>query len=513
MSKRLRNILLMALALLAVGILLAVLLLDPAATPGGDDDTTVTTTTTAAPEIVITDKTKNAEGKTVSDPVIHMTVTNAADSFSVITRDDNTMAVEDYTDLAADTTAIDLMCEDMAHLTALSVVDANEADSAYGFDTPTATVTATYHDGSTATIVFGGRSKGTDGYYCRLEGDGTLYLVDTAIVDRFTVDGKSLIGKTLIVPPSVNTDDKEGSPALLELWLTGSCRDQAVEIVTDVNGDYPGMTYVSTYIIKSPYLRSVDSDKFSTIASSMTSLVASGVAAPHPTAEQLSEFGLDEPYSVAAFTLSVVSTASADNGGTITTHYNDREHMVMLGNKDENGNYYALVDGYDVVYLLSPTSVQWAEQSYYDLTGKLLFMKDITSVDNITVTVSGEAMSFDLAHHPDKETRDEQITVTSGDKTYPTADLRTLYSLMIGIHRVAEKEEGATPQGEPLLSLSLSFNDGTEDMSIDFYPMTASRLLCVTDDGEETAVSISDVEEFLRQYKNFLNGEKVLSQY
>lgn len=512
MSKRVRNMLLSLVALAAVGAIVAVVLVMPPPDNGNGDDTTATTTTAKA-DIVIVDKTKNAQGGEVTAPVVRVDIQNAKDTFAVITRDDTSMAVEAYKEVLPDTAAITAMCEALSYLTAVSTTTANEADSAYGLDKPAATVKTTYHDGETITITIGAKSKGTEGYYCRREGDKTLYILDTTVAEQFFDDGMQLIGKVLIAPPTVNADDKEGRAQLLKLWLTGTCREAPIEIITDTEAAYPGMTYVSSYVIRSPYLRAIDSDQFTTVSSAMTYLMASGIAAVHPTIDQLTAFGLTDPYSVAAFTLSVVSTTAADNGGTKTSHYNDREHMILLGGKNENGDYYALIDQYDIVYTLSPDSVPWAELQYIDVTSKLLFMKAITAVDSVTVTADGQAKTFALEHRPDKENRDDQLVVTSDGKTYDTAEFRILYQLMIGIKRVAEKEEDASASGEPVMKLQMTFNDDTEPMEITLYPMTASRHLCVTADGEESAVSIKNVEDFLKQYRNYLNGDPVTSTY
>jgi len=514
MRKRQKTMLIAAVAL-AVIVAAVVCLILFAGEPATEETAPETTVTTAPeePAILVIDRTLNAQGGAVQTPVQAMAIRNEKNTFNVIRRSDTTLAVEAYSDLLTDSLALETLSGHAAKLEAVKRLEAVDNAAEFGFDTPTATVTVTYYDQSTATIEFGDASQGTEGYYCRLQGEDTVYIVDKVTAECFMVEGKDLIGKGLISSPPLKEDDKEGTPQLLKLWLTGRCREKPVEITVDTEGQYKGLTYVSTFVMTSPYLRAVDSDAFHVTASTMRTLTAAGVECPHPTAEQLAAYGLDDPYSVAAFTLSIVSTASAEGGATKSTHYNDREHMILLGNKDENGNYYALVDGYDTVYLLSPASVPWAEQTHYDLMSKLLFMKAITAVDSITVTKDGEAQTFALAHHPEEEKRDDQLTVTSGGKTYSTSDFRTLYQMMIGIHRVGLKEAGAAADGSPVLKLEMTFNDGTAPMSVALYPMTASRYLCVTDDGEECAVSIRDTETFFKQYENYLAGEPVLSPY
>ncbi len=514
MRKRQKTMLIAAIAL--VVIVAAVVCLFLFAGEPATEETPLDTTPTTAPEepaILVIDRTVNAHGGAVQTPVQAIAIRNEKDTFNIIRRTDTTLAVEAYSDLLTDSLALESLSGYAAKLEAVKQLDPVENAAEFGFDTPTATVTVTYYDQSTATIEFGDASQGTEGYYCRLQGEDTIYIVDKTVAESFMTEGKALIGKGLISSPPLKEGDNEGTPQLLRLWLTGSCREKPVEITVDTEGQHPGLTYVSTFVMTSPYLRAVDSDSFHVTASTMRTLTAAGVECPHPTAAQLAEYGLDAPRSVAAFTLSIVTTAPADGGGTKATHYNDREHMILLGNRDANGNYYALVDGYDTVYLLSPASVPWAELTHYDLMSKLLFMKSITAVDSITVTKDGEAHTFALAHHPEAAKRDDQLTVTSDGKTYSTADFRTLYQMMIGIHRVGLKEDGASAGGAPVLAFELTFNDGTEPMCVSLYPMTASRYLCVTDDGEESAVSISDTEAFFKQYENYLAGEPVLSPY
>lgn len=509
MSKRLRTLLIcIAAAIVVGGAAAAVCLL-----PNGEDNPGTTTSTTQQQEIVILNKTTDQNGKTVSSPVRSLTVKNASGEYRLAPRSDGSLSVEEYADLPVDTLAITSICGNIADLKAVSTVQMTEGESAYGLDSPTATVTAVFHDDTTETIVFGSKTPYETGYYCRKQGDDTLYIVETSKAEQFQSDSLSFIGKSLITAPSVNGDDNEGTAQLLRLWLTGSSRSQAIEIKVDTQGAYPGLTKVSAYVMTAPFVRAVDGDVVSSMSSTMTSLTASGVAAVHPNEATLEKYGLSEPHSTAAFTLAVVKAAGEDDSEAAMTYYNDREHMILLGNQDENGDYYALVDGLDIVYLLSAQSVPWAEYQYIDLTSKLLFLRDIQTVSSVTVSENGQDTVYALAHFPEKENKDEQLTVTSGSKTYSTSEFRTLYQLMISIRRVADAEAGAQANGVPVLKLTLTFLDGSAPMSVALYPMTASRYLCVTDDGEMTAVSISKTEDFLKQLHNYQTGQPVTSPY
>ncbi len=528
MSSRVRNliILLSLLAVTVVGLVLAFVLLDE---PVEEDSPIVNRPQISQNNdpVVITDKTYviGEDGKSSENKVTKFIVANQYGEFAVVPRDDGTLCAESYFGLPRDSAMIDAMCEPLLCMEAVTTVDAEEEDSAYGFDSPTLTLTAVYSDKTIETFVFGSVAVGTEGYYCRRESDteGNLYIVEKALVEQYLVEEKDLIGKTLIAPPSPDADDKEGKAQLLTMELSGSFRKEPIRMITDVDGIYGELTTVSTYVIEKPFLRSIDSDEFYLEASAMLSLKAAGVACPYPTEEDLARYGLDkDPYSIANLTFAVVRGESTDDDTVKMNYYNERKHVIVLGDKDEKGNYYALVnyemeDGttgvYNAVYLLSPDSVPWAEMTFFDLTDKKLFLKHIRNVDNLTVTLDGTSYAFDLTHHENATNNDDKITVTHNGEKFGTYDFRILYELMIKIHRSAEKDADFEKSGEPKYVVALSFNDGTEAYTFSFYEMSSSRYLLVTQDGEEVAVSISDTDEFIKQVKRYIVGEDVRTPY
>ncbi|MBQ9414722.1 MAG: DUF4340 domain-containing protein, partial [Clostridia bacterium] len=497
MNKRLRTLLIALGVLVIIAAVAGVLVWLP--TGGANDETETTTTTAGDDTIPLLDKASIGDA-----PVLALTITNATGHFEIRPRDDGTMAVTDYPDLPPDGTAITALCKDAAGLSALAVVENAEAAEAYGFSSPSAQFTASYVDGTEATVVFGSKTPYDTGYYAQVDGDSHIYIVDTETAEAFQTSGLSLIGKSLIVAPAVASDDTEGTAQLLELRLAGSGRKQRVDIRLDVNGDYPGMTYVSAYVMTAPYVRAIDSDLFSSPSTAMTSLTASGVAAVHPDEATLASYGLTDPASTAAFTSAVVRVSKADSKKM--EHEQDREHMILLGNQDENGNYYALVDGIDAVYLLAASQVPWAQWQYIDLTSKLLFLRDIATVSSVTVNENGQTTVMELTHFPDKENVDENLQVTIGGKQHDTADFRKVYQQLIGIRRLGDADPGAAASGTPVLSVTLAFNDGSDPMTVELYPMTASRYLLMTNDGEQSAVSISKTEDFLKVYADYLAG-------
>ena len=67
--------------------------------------------------------------------------------------------------------------------------------------------------------------------------------------------------------------------------------------------------------------------------------------------------------------------------------YNGVSFTVRLGGKDESGNYYAMLDGVDIVYTVAASNVPWAEEQYGDLLADFLFLEYITDLKSVTLTV------------------------------------------------------------------------------------------------------------------------------
>lgn len=152
----------------------------------------------------------------------------------------------------------------------------------------------------------------------------------------------------------------------------------------------------SNYVITKPYFRAANSSSaVVTALGTYTSVTASGVEKPYPTAEDLKRYGLDDPYSTAVFTLAVETTETSETSGESakTSYYNIQKHTIQLGNKNDNGEYYALVYNEDqripVVYLFSASSVAWAEAQYDDVAETLLFLRNIDSLSNVILTAGG----------------------------------------------------------------------------------------------------------------------------
>ena len=169
-----------------------------------------------------------------------------------------------------------------------------------------------------------------------------------------------------------------------------------------------------------------------------TALNATTAVVARPTAEDLEKYGFHDPYSVAELNLAVLqgtntsstttASGSSGSGAAPAVYYNVQPHKVVIGSKNDDGNYYVMVDDMVSIYEVSAASLPWAEAVYENAISTSLFNKNITDVSAITIRTADGETRFDLTQFPDKENSDDKLQVIHDGQTYPTDDFRAFGS-------------------------------------------------------------------------------------
>lgn len=502
MSKRVRTLIIsLAAVLVLVGALLVLLFVIPkkSSTSSSSADSSDTTVT-------VYDKS--------SLTITKISVKNKNEQFTVSPNSDGQLVVEAYMDLPINTTEIKTLTADVQTLSASKkIVDSDDDPSLYGLDAPQAVIDVTFSDGSAVTINMGNLSPLKEGYYCQVKGDNAVYLLGKSYGDEFVQSSTKYIGTSVITAPSVSSTSTSDKAVVRSMNLYGTVRgSKPFAFRAHEEADKSDLANFD-YVITSPYVIGLNSDTMSTIVST-TTLSAAGIAKVHPTAADLKTYGLDNPYSVCEMTLAVQTTSSdssssdssSSSSTKVTSYYNDVKHIVKLGGKDSSGNYYALIDNYNVVYTVASSAVPWAETKYSDAGFKMLFSTNIANVSSITVNNAGQETTFSLTQNPNETDKDKKLTVTVGGTTYPTADFRTLYQVFMGINRYGDTDK--KPSGDPVVTYTMNMSDSSTFVAR-IYKLDASLDLCTLNDGETYTVKASDVDKMQTQLNNYLNGQTV----
>lgn len=485
---------------LLVGILLLVLYLPRGEQPGSSG-----TSTPAEITYPLIDKGTSTDTGTV----ISLQVKNAQGSYTLnFDSSEQAYKLAGYEDLTLDSSTVQSLTEAAMALSATAKLEAAGSLADYGLDAP-ATVTAAYKDSTTHTLRIGSVVPSGSGYYVALDEGGEVYICSSTTIEQFLTADTALVSTALLTTPTTKSDDSDGKAVLRELSISGSNHNQALSIRRAQSDESTEVAY-SSYVMTKPYYRGVK-EAVSNSLTGFTYLYASQAVALHPTTAQLSTYGLVNPGTVAKITLAIeTSDADADSSdATAVVYYNNVSATVRIGNQDADGNYYVTVEGTNAVFLVSASSLQViTERQYVNTVSDLLFIKDITTLERVEITLDGTTHRFSLTHNADAEDSDKTLTVTEGDKSYSTPDFRTLYQRMMSFSRYIEKE--TSPTGTANLAFSLYTNDGKLYMSVQFYPVSGSLYCVATSEGETFSTKASAVEDFISQYQNYLAGKTVL---
>lgn len=508
MSKRSRTLLLSAVALVAlVGLLLALLFLLPEA-PTDDDNEPLDTS------VVLVDKTADAK---IS--VIGAEITLKDETYKIATTDENNIFyVEGYEALPLDFYSLGEFGETLLTVTASKkVLDNAENLSDFGFaedGSCHAKIHVSYSDRTSFSFEIGNLSPNGEDYYFREKDSKTVYLMDSSFVETVATPSTSYLSRALFTSPDAEKDDDQ--VAVKSVTLGGTVRKNVIALHNNGRENAGNDNVVlSGFYLSKPYSHAVSSETPLINVGTFSSAMATGIAKIFPSAADLTKFGLANPYSRCVVELAIqrtTVTGVGDDKTTTISFHNAFENTVLLGNKNENGDYYALalVEGEvtPVVYTVSPDAVPWAELQYDDIADPLLFFEYIYNLDGMAVTVDGQTHNFHFAHDADAEDLDKKLIVTAGGKQYDTATFRTLYTWLISIYRNGSIEKA--PTGEPLLSFTIKPLDSTvKQQTIRLYTHSAGKCVAQHDTGETYLVDSKNVNLFVSNYRRYVKGETI----
>lgn len=496
------------LAVIMIVMLVCVKVDTPDTTPTQTPEETIETET---PKITLLDKTKKTETNAVTH-LQQIDVTNKEGAYTILLDEESkSYHIKDYHDLDLASTMVETLRYYTETIAAVEKVNTTTDLSAYGLDKPQVTANILYADGTTTRLLLGNQTPSTNGYYGQLEGDESIYIFDADTAALFRFPASAFINTALVTAPTVKTSDTNGATVLKEITFTGTAFPTPLAMRRSNHNDSEDLAYFS-YVITAPYLRCT-TDKSSAALASFTSLTADQALFLHPTAEQKTKLGFDDPLMIVDATLAVETESSTVSDGDDEVHikeyYNNVTYHLIVGSTDENGNYIVMLEGVDAIFLVDKASYEHIlGRTYENTVNSYLFFKHINSLERISVEFDGEKHDFHLTHYPEKEETDDQLVVTQDGKVYSTEEFRKLYELIMALERHDIPE--TQPTGEPSLILSLYDTNGALYLSAEYYETSATLCTVKTSQGEILSTLWSDIFFFKNQVENYLNGKTVL---
>lgn len=406
------------------------------------------------------------------DSVTKISVKNEKDEYTVIrktkanekTSESAVYTIDGLENIKTDTSLLGTLANNVATLSVsgnnIIEKDSSELDK-FGLGDTATSVTMEFDDGSKFSFRIGDVVHNDSTTYFSVEGQNTVYGVQTSLLANFEKASTDFISRTVLEKPS-----DEDMPTIETVKLDRKDLENPFVLThkENANNDKTGGT-IYDYVMTEPISAKLSSERSDNIIKGLFGLTAE-VVTPNPSKTDLEKAGLADPFATLA--------VSCDDGN---------EYTLLIGNRyteeDEAGTtiaYYPVyLDGNNIIYRLSEDKCGWATISATDIASKLIFITYIWDVSSLDVSVGDKQVSFTSTGD-----NKEEAVVKKNGVDCDTERYRLFYSFLLNTS-AEEVVMGDVPAGKPDAEIVIKTHDNKENIDITFYKKDEFNTLIAID--------------------------------
>lgn len=404
---------------------------------------------------------------------------------------------------------------DLTNITASRIIENPEDLEEYGLDDPEVDITITDTDGTETTLQLGDMNDSVSGCYMTINDETEkVYLVGSTLKTDMQFELGDLAEKEEI--PSitgstiqkVNIESSQGN----------------IQVYADSNSE-TGWTFEGQDGTSIP----ADSSLITTYMSGFSSLSWTDYVSYDLS--DLSRYGLDQPIKVTVdyqvqeeVQDDDAEGSDEDSQGTDESDTEDEEEaetvtvdkqmVLLIGNQDEDGNYYAKLQDDSCVYTLSSSTVSsLIDINSQDFLSTRVSEYAFADLDRVvferngqTYTAAKETVEKENEDDGEEDATTEEDTEGSSEDTTETIytingeeiDMDTFnsfYSLITSLEW-QERADDAQPSGEPEISINFQ-KDGGINVTTEYYAYDSNFYLVVDSKGNKMLVNKMKIKEIL----------------
>lgn len=397
-----------------------------------------------------------------------------------------------------DDSILNLMTAALSKISATKTIENPEELSQYGLLEPQCTITVV--QGDTETEILLGDETGLGGSRYLSLGDGSVYLVDSTILDDFSYGLLDLVDMEAIpdmsAPVSVTVENRD--TALIFDYLADSGRAYSDSYVWFLN---QGDDYVT-----------LDTELTENYLSAVTELSWLRCVSYQADKAQLTDYGLNNPAVVVTVqyieTTQQATNETDEDGETVYETVEEEKTFVLELGDDTDEGCYARIQGSDMVYLVDSTVVDTLSYTtYQELLPDEVLLLDEETVLSVDVTLDGETYTIErelreVETASEDSTEEPEITETvfytlDGEDT----DFANVLTDLLGLSATGS----VTGENPDKAEISFVFRRDTEDfpeITLTFWQYNSSDCLVALNGETRLLVSREDVvalEEAFRE--------------
>lgn len=338
----------------------------------------------------------------------------------------------------------------------------------YGLKEPYAYLKAIQSDGKTIALSLGKEVATGDGYYAKIEGDDTVYIVPRIYKTNLSY---SDIDMTYAEDgPSISTEDIYHIQVLKK-------EGEDFELILDSDYIYYNKNNpIHTWAILKPYEvpYSADNSKVNEILSNYQSF--DFLSCKEYETENFADYGLDDPMATVLVEYyerdnQKLDDAEIDPDAIVLE---EKNFKLLIGDKDDQGNYYVRKDGDNAVYTMRASYVNnMLEVDAFSIISKFVSIHNIDAIDHIDIDISGKPYTMEIKRETiTNEDGQEEIKASYyyNGKVVEEDVFKHVYQAMVGAKYDTQLKEEASNLGlEPVLTISYHIKDTDEIYTSKYY--------------------------------------------
>jgi hypothetical protein len=395
------------------------------------------------------------------EDMVKVTLVNEGETFVMEKRDAGWLLTAP-SDLKADSSKVAKIPETLASVKASKVVAENITDDKladYGLDKPSE-LTCLLKDGTEKILQFGSETPTKSGFYARLKGEGTVYVVDVITA------GSLLAGRDDLRDENVLALQAEDIISL-SMDKRGESFFKAVK------------SQQGTWGLTSPVSHNANGTAMEAITSALAGTVTyTEFVESNPS--DLGQYGLATPEY--AFDIET-STGS---------------YKLLLGKEKVRGSQaYAKLGSSSEVFTIDISGYTFLDKPIDEIVEAYVYLPDIINVTKMDLSIDGRTTAFGLEIYKDSEgNRDSSKDKFSINGTDVTALkdsggnqlFRNFYQALTGISHVSI-DKGAVPSGPADITITYYLNNAPGKVKVEYVPKDADSYYAVID-GKYTGLVV-----------------------
>ena len=378
-----------------------------------------------------------------------------------------------------------------SHVSALEftkIISANGNLSDYGLDKPLATVNVSFNDGTTALIRVGNNAAGEDtGAYVAFGSSDAVYLVSSETVKPFLYSVNSLI--SLDITDKMEDSDKS---EFSTLTISGSRYDEPITL--EPNTD---KAIDASYIVTSPRRMYANATESYDIAGNIRGLYAEEVVCVNPSDNQLSSYGLSEPYA------------------SVKATYPDTEITLHASAPNDDGLIYLYNPDKNVIYTIQLAAVSWAKTGLDLLTPENPLIVNKAYVSAIDFSAADVSFKLDVTSSTETVTdgdgNEQEVTTTTA--TYDGKELTEQNFSIFFQNLTAIKNQGSPDggKGSTVMSVTYSYTTDRSDDTLTVYTSDATNYILEMNGSVVGTASKAYIDSLIEGAQGLIKGENITS--